>query len=205
MRNVMADVIVSMMVLAGAATAAEAQTVLGGAGWTSGWDDETNLGKGVVVSGGVAQPLGRHLSVEGEVSWARHLRDSGYLAAEGTPLIGTARLAYLFQPPESRARAFASGGLSVVHSTGHFTTRTILPGPGGFPVDGPSTRSDWSLTKPAFELGGGVSIKSGDRLAFRPEVRWTSTIHDGASSPSTIEPPLWIVRAGVTVEWRARR
>jgi opacity protein-like surface antigen len=205
MRTVMAGVIVSMMVLAGAATAAEAQTVLGGAGWTSGWDDETNLGKGMIMSGGVAHSLGRHIAVEGEVSWARHVRDSGYLAAEGMPLAGTARLAYVFQRPESRTRAFASAGLGVVHSTGHFTTRTTLPDPGGFPVEGPSTRSDWSLTKPAFELGGGVSIQSGDRLSFRPEVRWTSTSGNDASSASTLEPPLWILRAGVTVEWRVRR
>jgi opacity protein-like surface antigen len=204
-RNAAAGVIVSVMVLSGAVTAVQAQTVFGGVGWTSGWDDETNLGKGVLVSGGVAQPLGRHLSVEGEVSWACHFRDSGYLAAEGTPLIGTARLAYLFQPPESRTRAFASAGLGLVHSTGQFTTRTILAGPGGFPVEGPSIRSDWSLTKPAFEIGGGVSIKSGDRLSFRPEGRWTSTVHDDASSHSTLEPPLWILRAGVTVEWRMRR
>ena len=204
-RNATAGVIVGVMVLSGMAAPVQAQTVFGGAGWTSGWDDETNLGKGVVVSGGIAQPLGRHLSVEGEVSWARHLRDSGYLAAEGTPLIGTARLAYLFQPPASRARAFASGGLSVVHSTGHFTTRSILPGPGGFPIEGPSARSDWSLTRPAFEVGGGVSIKSGDRLAFRPEVRWTSTMQDDeASRSTTLEPPLWIIRAGVTVEWAIR-
>jgi opacity protein-like surface antigen len=205
MRNVTAGVIVSVMVLSGTATAVQAQTVLGGAGWTSGWDDETNLGKGMLVFGGVAHSLGRHVSVEGEVSWARHLRDSGYLAAAGTPLVGTGRLAYLFQPPGSRTRAFASAGLALVHSTGHFITRTILRDPGGVPIDGPSIRSDWSLTKPAFELGGGVSIKSGDRLAFRPEVRWTSTSGNDVSSPSTLEPPLWILRAGVTVEWRVRR
>jgi opacity protein-like surface antigen len=205
MRHATAGLIVSVMVLSGAATGAHAQTVFGGAGWTTGWDDETNLGKGILVSGGVAHPVGRHLSLEAEVSWARHLRDSGYLAAQGTPLVGTARLAYVFQAPGSRARAFASAGLGLVHSTGHFTMRTILPGPGGFPVEGPSTRRDWSLTKPAFEFGGGVSIKSGDRLSFRPEVRWTSTSHDDASSPSTLEPPLWILRAGVTVEWRVRR
>jgi opacity protein-like surface antigen len=205
MRNVTAGVIVIVMVLSGTATAVQAQTVFGGAGWTGGWDDETNLGKGLLVSGGVAHPLGRHLSVEGEVSWGRHLRDSGYLAADGTPLIGTARLAYWFQGPGSRARAFASAGLGVVHSTGHFTTRTILRGPGGLPVDGPSIRSDWSLTKPAFELGAGVSIKSGDRVSFRPEARWTSTSHDAAGSRSTLEPPLWMLRAGVTVEWRVRR
>jgi opacity protein-like surface antigen len=204
-RHATAGLIVSAIVLSAGATGVHAQTVFGGAGWTSGWDDETNLGKGILVSGGVAHAVGRHLSLEGEVSWARHLRDSGYLAAQGTPLIGTARLAYLFQGPGSRARAFASAGLGLVHSTGHFTTRTILPGPGGFPVEGPSVRRDWSLTKPAFELGGGVSIKSGDRLSFRPEVRWTSTSHHDAPSPSTLEPPLWILRAGVTVEWRVRR
>ena len=204
MRNA-AGMLMSVMVLSGAATAVQAQTVLVGTGWTRGWDDETNLGKGVVVSGGVAYPLGRHLSLEGEVSWARQLRDSGYLAADGTPLIGTARLAYLFQGPESRARAFASAGLGIVHSTGHLTTRSIVRGPGGLPVEGPSSWSDWSLTKPAFELGGGVSIKAGERLSFRPEARWTSTSHDASGVRSTLEPPLWILRAGVTVEWRVRR
>ena len=72
MRNVMAALIVLSM----AARVVEAQTVIGGAGWTSAWDDETNLGKGLLLSGGAAQSLGRHLSLEGEVSWARHLRDS---------------------------------------------------------------------------------------------------------------------------------
>jgi len=204
MRNVAAGVMVGAMVLAGTATGVEAQTMIAGAGWTTGWDDETNLGKGVLVSGGIAQPLGRHLAVEGEVSWARQLRDSGYLAAVGTPLIGTARLAYFFQGPESGARAFASAGLGLVHSTGHFTTRTILPGPGGFPVEGPSIQREWSLTQPAFELGAGVAIKSGDRLSFRPELRWTSTTSSNRRSGSTLEPPLWMIRTGVTIEWRVR-
>ena len=204
MRNVAAGVMVGAMVLAGTATGVEAQTMIAGAGWTTGWDDETNLGKGVLVSGGIAQPLGRHLAVEGEVSWARQLRDSGYLAAVGTPLIGTARLAYFFQGPESGARAFASAGLGLVHSTGHFTTRTILPGPGGFPVEGPSIQRKWSLTQPAFELGAGVAIKSGDRLSFRPELRWTSTTSSNRRSGSTLEPPLWMIRTGVTIEWRVR-
>ena len=161
MRNATAGVIVSVMVLSGAATAVQAQTVFVGGGWTGGWDDETNLGQEWSRPAGSRTRLAGICRVEGEVSWARHLRDSGYLAADGTPLIGTARLAYLFQGPGSRARAFASAGLGIVHSTGHFTTRTIVRGPGGLPVEGPSTRSDWSLTKPAFELGGGVSIKVG--------------------------------------------
>jgi hypothetical protein len=200
MRNVMAALIVLSM----AARVVEAQTVIGGAGWTSAWDDETNLGKGLLLSGGAAQSLGRHLSLEGELWWARHLRDSGYLAAEGSPVVGTARLVYAFQGPRSRSRAFASAGLGLVYSTGHLTTRTIVPDPGGFPADGPSIRSEWSMTEPAFELGGGVSIRSGDRLAFRPEVRWTATGRDDRPSRSALEPPLWILRAGVTMEWRVR-
>jgi hypothetical protein len=203
MRNATAGVIVGLMVVSG--STARAQTVFGGAGMVSLWDDETMLGRGLLVSGGIAHPLGRHVAVEGELAWGRHLRDSGYLAAEGTPLIGTARLAYLFQRPESRARAFASAGVSVVRSTGTLTMRSIVRGPGGLPIEGPSEQRDWSMTKPAFEVGAGVTIRAGkstDRLSFRPEVRWTSTSGDDASSRSTLEPPLWIIRAGVTVEWQ---
>ena len=92
-----------------------------------------------------------------------------------------------------------------MRSTGHFTTRTILRGPDGFPVEGPPIRRDWLLTKPAFELGGGVSIRSGDRLSFRPEVRWTWTSRDDGATQTILEPPLWIIRTGVAVEWRVRR
>ena len=203
MRHLTGVILIAMAVLWGPVSV-QAQTVFGGAGWTTGWDDETNLGKGVVLDGGIGQPLGRHLAVEGELSWGRQVRDSGYLAAVATPLVGTARLAYLFQGPESRARVFASAGLGLLHSTGHFETRTILPGAGGFPVEGPSIRRDWSLTQPAFELGAGVAIRSSDRLSFRPEVRWTSTTSSSRASGPTLEPPLWNIRAGVTVEWRVR-
>jgi hypothetical protein len=204
MRQRAAELILSVVVSFGAAARVEAQTVFGGAGWTSLWDDETNLGAGIAVSAGIAQPLGRHAAVEGELAWARHFRDSGYLAAEGTPVVGSARLAWHFQRPEARARAFASAGVSIVHSTGTLTTRSIVPGPGGQPIEGPASRRDWSLTTPAFELGGGVSVKSGDRLSFRPEVRWTSSAAD-RSFRGSIEPPISIIRAGVAVAWRLAR
>src|SRR5262245_27263270 len=66
-------------------------------GYSEMWDDETFLGRGPAVSGGIAQGIGRHLSLEGEVAASSHHRDAGYLAADGTPIIGTARLAYLFR------------------------------------------------------------------------------------------------------------
>jgi opacity protein-like surface antigen len=204
MRNGMAGVMVMVAMLAAAPDAVQAQTIFGGVGVASLWDDETLLGRGPLVSGGVAWPLGRHAVVEGELAWARHVRDSGYLAVEGTPLVGTARFAWLFQGPESRARVFASAGVGVVHSTGTLTMRSVIPGPDGRPVDGPSERRDWSLTQPSFELGTGVSIRTGQRVSIRPEVRWTTTAAD-PSARSTLEPPIWIIRAGVTLEWRMRR
>jgi hypothetical protein len=40
-------------------------------------------------------------------------------------------------------------------------------------------------------------------VSIRPELHWTST--RGQAASSTLEPPLWIIRAGVTLEWRVRR
>ena len=204
MMNRMAIRVALAVLLAGIAAEAGAQSVLGGAAWMSGWDDETMLGRGVMWSGGFSQPLGAHLAVEGELAAGRQRRDSGYLAAEGTPLAVTGRIAYLFQKPAAAARVFVSAGGGFVHSTGTFTTRSIVPGPGGLPVEGPSESRDWSLTQPSFELGAGVSIKASDRLSIRPEFRWLATSGQDSSARSTLEPPLLFLRGGVTLEWRLR-
>ena len=177
--------------------------IVAGAGLATLWDDETFLGRGILLSGGVATPLGNHAAVEGELAWASHHRDSGYLAADGTPIVGMARLAWRFRSAASRVRPFASAGLGVVHSTGFLTTRTILVGANGFPIEGPSIRTDWSLTQPVLELGAGVSIASGEQLWFRPAARWTSTTE--SSSRGTLEPPLWLPRLELTVGWRPGR
>ena len=176
--------------------------VFGGVGLASLWDDETFLGRGLLLSGGVAVPLGSHAIVEGELAWASHHRDSGYLAADGTPIIGMARLSWLFRPAAARVRPFAGAGLGVVHSTGFLTTRTTLLGPNGFPIDGPSIRTDWSLTQPAVEFGAGVTVASGERLWFRPAFRWTSTT---SQSRGALEPPLWLPRFDLTIGWRLGR
>lgn len=173
--------------------------VIAGAGLASLWDDETFLGRGVLLSGGVAKPIGSHAVVEGELAWASHHRDSGYLAADGTPIIGMARMSWLFRSNASRVRPFASAGLGVVHSTGFLTTRTVLLGANGFPIEGPSSRTDWSLTQPAVEFGAGVTVASGERLSFRPAFRWTSTT---LQSRGPLEPPLWLPRFELTVGWR---
>ena len=195
-------------VLAGSAAAQDSAhrgslKLTAGAGWTSLWDDETFLGRGVIVGGGVAAPLGAHAAIEAELAGATHHRDAGYLAADGAPFIGTGRLAYYFRSPTAHVRPFASVGLAIVHSTGHFTTKSFVPDARGLPIEGAPTRTDWSITRGAYELGGGVSIASGPTVALRPEFRWTTT--GGETRPSVVEPPIWVLRAGVTVEWRIRR
>jgi hypothetical protein len=201
MRNRMTGAIVIVAVLAGVPAGVQAQTIFGGAGVASLWDDETFLGRGLVVAGGVAQPLGRHAAVEGELAWGRHLRDSGYLAVEGTPLVGTARLAWLFQRPESRARIFASAGAALVHSTGTLTMRSVVLGPGGRPIDGPAERRDWSLTRPAFELGTGVSIRTGSTRAMIARVDPAG----GAMDLHRRRPIVTIGDRGADLDHRRRR
>ena len=179
-------------------------SLLGGTGWISLWDDETFLGNGVLVSAGVSKPIATHLAVEGEVAWASHHRDAGYLSADGTPLIGTARVFYVFRSAAARVRPFAGAGLSILHSTGYLTTRSVIRSPGPGPVPGPSARRDWSFTDPALEFGAGVIINAGDRVFVRPAFRWTS-VNSTTRARSLLEPPLWMPRVDVTIGWRLRR
>lgn len=164
-----------------------------GAGWGALWDDETNLGRGAPLAGGVATVVGGRLRLAADVDWTRHVRDSGYLRADGD-LVGVfGRATYLFRGPDAAVRPTAGAGLGLLRSTGVLTWRTTLPGPGGFPVAGPDERQAWSLTRPAFDLHGGLRIAVNDRVAFRPEGRWRATF--GSAASSGIEPPLLGIQA----------
>jgi opacity protein-like surface antigen len=178
-----------------------APVIFGGVAWASHWDDETFLGRGPLLAGGVSLRVVARLAVEAEIAWATHHRDAGYLIADGTPLLATGRLAYRFRGPAARTRPFISGGLTVVHTTGHFTTRSFVPGPDGRPVPGPDTRQDWSATQAGWEVGAGLEIAGSYRLMWRPEVRWTATTADPSFTPGSLEPPLWTIRAGMTIGW----
>jgi opacity protein-like surface antigen len=198
-----AKAIVLALLILSLPTAAPAQTqLIAGGGLISVVDDETFLGRGPLISAGVAQGITSRLSAEAELSLAAHHRDAGYLASDGTPLVAAGRLIYTFRA-EAGVRPFASGGLALVHSTGHLTFQNIVPGPDGRPVAASPDRRDWSLTQPAFELGGGVLVRINRRLAVRPEFRWIATGKD-SSSRSAIEPPIWIARPSVSIVWRVR-
>lgn len=187
-------ILVALLVLVGAAPGVDAQTanagmgVSVGSGWSGLWDDETNLGRGAPLAGGVSTVLAGKLRVAADVDWTWHVRDSGYLRAEGGLLGVFARATYLGGRPQSLARPVAGAGVGVVRSTGDLITRSLVPGPNGLPLPGPTLRQPWSLTRPAFELHGGMAFRVNDRLALRPEARWRATF-GSAASPS-IEPPL---------------
>ncbi|MFN8062620.1 MAG: hypothetical protein U0Q12_25935 [Vicinamibacterales bacterium] len=197
----------AILATAGRPSHAQSQTsapsVTAGLGLVSLWDDETFLGRGPVISGGVSLPIGRPGSLEGEVAVAPHRRDAGYLAADGTLITATARGVLVFGAPSRRTRAFVSGGLSAIHSRGTLTTASFQAGPGGLPVPGPSERQPWALTSLGYEIGGGAQIGGSRRLVWRPEARWT--FGAGRASSRSIEPPLWAVRAGITLLVRTRR
>ena len=174
-----------------------------GLSFTSQWDDETHLGGGVLASVGVTRPFASHSNWEAELSIARHHRDSGYLKATGTPMVGAARVAYLFTSPAKSVRPFVSAGLTLTHHRGYFESKHPVPGSGGFPMEGPRERTDWRLTKGGWETGLGVEIRGRGRMRWRPEVRMGATQGnpDYAPGVDTLEAPILTIRTGLVILW----
>ncbi len=166
-------------------------------------DDETNLGRGFLVGVGAARMVHDHVRLEGELSVGRHHRQSGYLEATGTPIVGTMRAAWLLGSRTSDARPFISVGPLLLHTRGEFRTRSYLPGPDGHPIEGPFEYQSWRLTKLGMELGMGVELRGKGRMWWRPELRVSGTQGNRDYSPGidTLEAPILTLRGGLTVLW----
>jgi hypothetical protein len=167
------------------------------------WDDETFLGRGPMGAVTVGKPLGSHFLAEGELALASHHRDSGYLEAEGKPVLGTARIAFLFPGASSPARGFVSAGYTVIHSTGTMTFNNYPAPPFGPSVPREPPR-DWSLTKGGWEIGVGGEFNAGRSWIIRPEYRVFMTAVDSGYTPSSnsLEPPILSMRCGISVQRR---
>lgn len=169
------------------------------------WDDETFLGRGPTLGAGVAAPMGRHLSAEGELGWGTHRRDSGYLKVDGHAVTATGRLSFAFRRPEAAVRPFVSAGLTWRKSTDLFTSPYLAVGPNGQPVAGSTQRSEYRTSLGAWEFGAGMEIKTSNRFKIRPEARWTMTGSDPSFKPGSLEPPIFAIRAGVMLIWTPRK
>lgn len=151
------------------------------------WDDETFLGRGPMVGGGIAAPIGRHVSAEGEATFGTNHRNSGYLAIDGTHLSGAARLSFAFRDRDRAVRPFLSAGASRIRSTDLFTQS--------------GRRTTYRTSVHGWEFGAGAEIKASDHWKIRPEARWTMTASDSSFKAGSLEPPIFALRAGVTAVW----
>jgi len=172
-----------------------------GGGGAQLWDDETRLGSGPLVTGGVVAGLGDHMLVSGSLDWSQHKRSLTYLAADGHVATVFARLTYVFGSSGSCVRPVAGAGLGVMRSTGTLKTPSIsMAGPSLTPPV-LSVETPWAVTRPAWDVHGGVRAGLAPRLVMQPEVRWRSTF-GSAGNTSGIEPPLIGVQGVVSLEWR---
>lgn len=171
-----------------------------GSGWGRLWDDETDLGRGAPVSASIAATFARHVRLSADVDWMRHVRDSGYLRAEGD-LIGVfGRAAYVFGGEPASVRPVVGVGLGLMRSSGVLISRSVVAGTQGLPIHGPDSRTTWAATQGAFHVHGGLRIRLSARLALRPEGQIRMTTGSGTSRG--IEPPLWLTQTMVSLDWR---
>ncbi len=169
-------------------------------------DDETNLGRGVLLAVGASTMVSDGVRIEGEVSIGRHTRggpNAGYLQATGTPVVGTARAAWVIGPSSWGARPFLSLGPMLTRSRGEFRTSTLIVGPHGHPIDGPVATQPWRVTAPGWELGTGTEMGHGSKRIWRPELRVSGTRAPRSYQPGVdvLEQPILTLRAGLTVIW----
>ena len=172
-----------------------------GGGGAQLWDDETRLGGGALITGGVVAGLGDHVLVSGTADWSQHKRSLTYLATDGHVASGFARLTYVFGSSDGRVRPIVGVGLGVMRSTGTLKTPSISMSSPALTPPVLGVETPWALTRPAWDIHGGVRSSVAPRVVLQPEVRWRSTL-GSAGNTSGIEPPLLNVQGLINLEWR---
>ena len=180
-------------------------SILLAAALSAAWDDETFLGRGPSVGAGAAVAITRNLSAEAEAGYGTNHRDSGYLAVDGTAFTAAGRLSYAFRRREAAVRPFVSAGVVWRKSTDLFTTAYAVPGTNGLPVPGATQRTTYRTSLGGWEFGTGMEIRASEHFKIRPEARWTMTASDPSFKPGSLEPPILVLRGGVTLIWTPRK
>jgi hypothetical protein len=144
--------------------------------WTAGgivgfgrtWDDESQIGSGVLLGARVDGRLAGGLRLEGSLDWLGHKRDEGAFQADGhTTLLGTA-LKYRFGSAASYG--YVLGGPVLAF---HAATNTFA---------GEAREVD--STDAGISFGGGFAGRVGSRFEIGPEARMTILWAGDDSAPA---------------------
>ena len=171
-----------------------------GSGWGRLWDDETNLGTGVPITGGVALHAGSRLRLGADADWLHHNRNVRALNATGNAVSVFGRGTVLFGAANGRVRPFAGAGFGLVHSTGEMQWTPGAAGTQGGSVL--ASRTTWNATSPAYDLHAGLQVPLHRRLATGVEYRWRATVGSGATSG--VEPPFIGMQAVAHLDLRLK-
>jgi Outer membrane protein beta-barrel domain len=144
--------------------------------WTAGgivglgrtWDDESQIGSGVLLGARLDGRLAGGLWVEGSLDWLRHNRDEGAFRAVGhTTLLGAALKGRF---GSAATHGYVLGGAVIAF---HAATNTF---------DG--VARDLDSTDAGISLGGGFAGTVGGQFAIGPEARMTILWAGDDSAPA---------------------
>ena len=164
-----------LVILFIAPAAAQAQTAAEPA-WTAGgivgfgrtWDDESQIGSGVLLGARVDGRIAGALWLEGSIDWLRHNRDEGAFQADGhTTLLGAA-LKGRFGSAATHGYVLGGPVIAVHSATNTFDGV-------GRDVDG---------TDAGISFGGGFAGRVGGRFEIGPEARMTILWAGDDSAPA---------------------
>ena len=175
--------------------------VYGNAGVGGMLDDETNLGKGLVVGGGLGYRFHRRWGVSFDVSRNAHHRDLGALKADGHAVLVGGSVQFFFRP-ETNVQPYLRFGANYARYHGTFTFKPSTP-PFGTPVPGSSETGSQNFFGP--DVGFGVRFFATKKISIRPEVRFAahSGLRDYDFARDILEPGLWVgaFTVGVGYHW----
>ena len=146
------------------------------AAWTAGgivgfgrtWDDESQIGSGVLLGARLDGRIAGPLWLEGSLDWLRHNRDEGAFQAVGhTTLLGAAVKAKFGSPD---MHGYVLGGPLLAF---HSATNTF---------DG--VARDVDSTDAGISVGGGLAGRLGGRFEVGPEARLTIIWAGDDSAPA---------------------
>jgi opacity protein-like surface antigen len=182
--------ILGAVFIAASAAAAAAQPAAPSERWTFGgtagvgrtWDDEGQIGGGVLAGGYVQWHWLSHTDVDAAVDLLTHNRTGGYFEAHGRTLLLSGALVQRFGGPS--ASGYVLGGLTLARHSGS----------AGFPADNVVVRTRG--TRPGYIVGGGMMFRVRRRLDAGPMVRMALLTADDDSDPAAA------IVAGVRVGFR---